>query len=189
MIQLTYRREDLMNLFGKDPLPENQACREIGAGIAALQKGIERDEVARTKMAKLSGSFLKGALFLGAVVLLSPLKVPLMFVAAVGAVAGYLVTKTLRQGYDAEIARKNEMIATLDIEQEAARRIKPAPETKPAAPKTAKGDYNAAAVPANDPAADAERIAALEQRLRELKGAPIDLDKPKSIHSRTGFGA
>lgn len=178
-----------MNLFGKDPLPENKASLEIGAGIEALQKGIERDEVARTKMAKLSGGFLKGALFLGAVVLLSPLKVPLMFVAAVGAVAGYLVTKTLRQGYDAEIARKNEMIATLDIEQEAARRIKPAPETKPAAPKAAKDAYNAAAVPANDPAADAERIAALEQRLRELKGAPIDLDKPKSIQSRTGFGA
>lgn len=178
-----------MKFFGKDPLPETQASREIGAGIDALQKGIERDEVARTKMANLSGGFLKGALFLGAVVLLSPLKIPLMFVAAIGATVGYLVTKTMRQGYDAEIARKREMILQLDVEQEAARRIKPAPEAKPAAQKPAKGDYNKAAVPANDPAADAERIAALEQRLRELKGAPVDLDKPKSIQSRTGFGA
>ncbi len=179
-----------MKFFNKEPLPETQASREIGAGIDQLHKGIARDEVARTKMAKLSGGFLKGALFLGAVVLLSPLKIPLMFVAAVGAVAGYLVTKTMRQGYDAEIARKQEMIATLDIEQEAARRIKPAPEKKPAAPKSPANDYNTAATPAPDSAADTVRIAALEQRLRELKGeAPVALDKPKMNQPRTGFGA
>lgn len=177
-----------MKFFGKDPLPETEASREIGAGIEALQKGIERDELARTKMAKLSGGFLKGALFLGAVVLLSPLKIPLMFVAAAGATVGYLVTKTLRQGYDAEIARKNEMILQLDVEQEAARRIKPAPEKKATAPKSPANDYNHAAAPA-DPAADAVRIAALEQRLRELKGdAPVELDKPKMKQPRTGFG-
>lgn len=177
-----------MKFFGKETLPETEASREIGAGIEALQKGIERDEVARTKIAKLSGGFLKGAIFLGAVVLLSPLKIPLMFVAAVGATVGYLVTKTMRQGYDADIARKNEMILQLEVEQEAVRRIRPAPSAKTAAPKSPANDYNAAAAPA-DPAADAERIAALEQRLRELKGAPFDLDKPKSIQSRTGFGA
>ncbi len=181
-----------MGFFAKEPLPETPASREIGAGIDAVQQGLARDQLARGKMAKIAGGFLKGAIGLGVIVLLSPLKIPLMFVAAVGAVAGYLVTKTMRDGYDAEIARKQEMIATLDIEQEAARRIRPAPEKKPAAPKKPANDYNKAAAPADavDPAADAVRIAALEQRLRELKGeTPVVLDKPKMKQPRTGFGA
>ncbi|HYD17857.1 MAG TPA: hypothetical protein VEF76_05220 [Patescibacteria group bacterium] len=179
-----------MSFFKKDPPPDSEASRAMGASIETLTRQIDRDTTARDKIASVSGNFLGGAIGLAFIFIVTPLHIPLLGLGAVVAFAGYGITKMLKSGYDQDIAKNREAIAELEVHQDAARLIgKPA--GKPPVPKQAKAAFNKPAANTNDPAVDAARIAALEERIAELKGAlegPRELDKPKTITSRLGFG-
>lgn len=181
-----------MAIFRKDA-SEKPAEIAIGHTLADLNREIQENQASRKKMGEWASNFLGGAIGLGVIVILTPIKIPLLAVAAVGSLIGYFVSKQIRDGLDDIIAEKQKRREDLLTGEESKLKA-PTPgmtvtPLKSAYGKAASPANGSAASPAND---DAGRLAALEQRVRELQdeiaGKPAVLDKPKSIVSKTGFG-
>lgn len=175
-----------MALFKKDAT-EKPAEIAIGHTLADLNREIQENQASRKKMGEWASNFLGGAIGLGVIVILTPIKIPLLAVAAVGSLIGYFVSKQIRDSLDDMIAQKQKRREDLLTGGES--KLKGPTPTPGLSVTPLKSTYKHAADPAND---DAGRLAALEQRVRELQdeiaGKPAVLDKPKSIVSKTGFG-
>lgn len=163
---------------------ETAASRKIAKSIQELDESLQKDVESRDNMGRWSSRLGTTALVIGAIFLLTPIKVPLVLGAGVIAGVGYGITRMMRQEYDDTIAKKLESKAKLELVEEAARVVgKPVGPSAGNTPKIS-GEYNAKSDP------EAERIAAIEARIKalqeELDGKPVVLDKPKTIISRLG---
>lgn len=185
--------EARMAIFRKDAA-EKPAEIATFHTLADLNREIQENQASRKKMGEWTSNFLGGAIGLGVIVLLTPIKIPLLAVAAVGSLIGYFVSKQIRDSLDGMIAEKQKRREDL-LTGEESKLSTPKPGL---AVTPLKSTYGKAASPANNATAaspandDADRLAALEQRVRELQdeiaGKPAVLEKPKSIVSKTGFG-
>ena len=176
-----------MSIFSrKEEAPvETAASRKIAKSIEELDAALQKDIESRDNMGLWSSRLGTTALVVGALFLLTPIKVPLVL--GIGAIAGvgYGIMRMLRQECDDNIAKKLESKAKLELVEEAARAVgKPVGPSAANTPKIS-GEYNAKSDP------EAERIAAIEERIKalqdELEGKPVVLDKPKTIISRLGL--
>ncbi len=166
----------------------------IGEKLEDINTEIHDSQSFYKKVKGWSSNLLGAGVGLGLIVLLTPIKIPLLVAAAAFSLVGWGVTKVLAQSSAENIAKLQQTREELLTSHE--QRLtapQPVPALVAKKPAKASAPYNAASANTKSGAsADAERIAALEKRLTQLQdeisGKPVVLDKPKSIVSRLGFG-
>lgn len=172
-----------MKFFEKETPTETAASRKIAKSLETLEGQIQSDVESRDEASRWSSRLGTVAIALGVLVVIA--KAPIIMAGFAVSALGWGVARMIRQGYEDSIAKKLETKAKLTLAEEAARIIgkpEPAAANKPGI----RDAYNAKSEP------DADRITALEERIRALQDEiggkkPVVLDKPKTIISRLGF--